>query len=561
MGVFIKQNNAAIKLLAVLIIMLPTLAAGQETTAELDPMVFSRVNQEAQDLGLRVAYLSTGEIRQAVGKQLLEGSEEIYVPSMSAANFLQAGRYWDGRNRHLDLKVGGQTFGITAGTRLINTDEGDVLLPVPVLEFDGDLWLPMVLVAEVIGPRVQDRVLWNSVERRLDLGEADYNVTRLKVEVLGRATMVHIYCEAPLGYRVHSPGTGLIELKIYGGEVDSRSVASSRRRGLVGKVSSLQHSGFTTVTMRVDELVGRYRSYTADEGREIVVVLEESQVQSIPDPIMQGHANVNLEHGPIDVTNDITVQTIIIDPGHGGHDMGAVGRRGILEKDVNLAVARELKRYLERESDLHVVLTRKKDVYLELAARAELANRSGGDIFISLHCNSWFNTGAHGLETYFLSPARSDWAKSVERAENAKAGGEPEDVDFIVWELVQNQFISSSSQLAETIQAHSDRSLGIPVRGVKQAGFRVLVGAYMPAVLVELGFLSNQQEERQLGDSTWQRTLAKVLGESVIQYRDDMGGRQEADASGLQSEDTSSEEGGIRKTGSSLFNESEEWGP
>jgi len=477
---------------------------------------------------------------------------------MTVANFLQAGRYWEGRTRHLDLRVGGLTFGMTAGTCLINTGDGDVLLPVPVLEFDGDLWLPMVLVAEVVGPRIQDRVIWDSKERRLILGEADYNITRLKVEVLGRATMVHIYCDAPLGYRLHSPGTGLIELKIYGGDANTRAVASSRRRGLVNKISSRQRSDYTTITMKVDDLVGRFRSYTADEGREIVVVLEESQVQALPDPIMQGHAKVNMDHGPIDVTNEISVQTVVIDPGHGGHDMGAVGRGGILEKDVNLAVARELKRYLERESDLNVVLTREKDVYVELAARAELANRSSGDIFISLHCNSWFNTGAHGLETYFLSPARSDWARSVEAAENAHTGSEPEDVEFIVWELVQNQFISSSSQLAETIQKHSDQSLGIPVRGVKQAGFRVLVGAYMPAVLVELGFLSNRQEERQLGDSTWQRTLARVLGEALLEYRENVGG---ADGAPDATDDGNSSGNELKKTGSSLFNDSEEWGP
>lgn len=556
MDVFRQPRGGISGLLAILILVLASPLMGQETTAGLDPLIYSRVNAEAQDVSLRVAYLATGEVRQAVGRPLLAGSQEIYVPSITVANFLQAGRYWESRTLHLDLIVGGLTFGMTAGTRLINTDQGDVLLPVPVLEYEGDLWVPMVLVAKVIGPRIQDRIKWDNKEHRLELGEADYNITRLKVEVLGRATMVHVYCDAPLGYRVHSPGTGLIELKIYGGEVDRRSVATSRRRGLVNIVSSQQQDDFSTVTIMVDDLVGRYRSYTADEGREIVVVLEESQVQAIPDPIMQGHANVNLDHGPIDVTNEITVQTVVIDPGHGGHDMGAVGRGGILEKDVNLAVARELKRYLERESDLQVVLTREKDEYLELAARAELANRSGGDIFISLHCNSWFNTGAHGLETYFLSPARSDWARSVETAENSNAGGEPEDVEFIVWELVQNQFISSSSQLAETIQAHSDENLGIPVRGVKQAGFRVLVGAYMPAVLVELGFLSNEREERQLGDSSWQRTLAKVLGEALLEYRDDTGGGL---PDGQQGEDSLDE--GPKKTGSSLFNDSEEWSP
>jgi N-acetylmuramoyl-L-alanine amidase len=224
------------------------------------------------------------------------------------------------------------------------------------------------------------------------------------------------------------------------------------------------------------------------------------------------------------VTNRINVQTVVVDPGHGGHDVGAVSRRGIMEKDVNLAVAMELRRYLEKESDLRVVLTRRNDTYLELADRAEIANSVGGDLFLSLHCNSWFNDAAHGLETYFLSPAKTDWAKSVEALENqagrsAGPDGGADDVEFIVWELVQNRFISSSSQLAEIIQNDVTAAMGQPNRGVRQAGFRVLVGAYMPAVLIELGFLSHSREEQRLGDSSYQRDLAQAIGDAILNYR------------------------------------------
>ena len=253
----------------------------------------------------------------------------------------------------------------------------------------------------------------------------------------------------------------------------------------------------------------------------------------MPDPVPMGRADVNIEQGPVDVTNTIDVQTVVVDPGHGGHDVGAVGRQGIMEKDVNLGVAKELRRYLERESDLKVVLTRDDDSHVELPDRAEIANSSDGDLFLSLHCNSWFNDGAHGLETYFLSPAKSDWAKSVEAAENQAgmpAGQEPDDIEFIVWELVQNRFISSSSQLAEIIQGEVTRDLGLPDRGVRQAGFRVLVGAYMPAVLIELGFLSHSQEERRLGDRDYQRELAKAIGDALLTYRELVTAEETAEA-------------------------------
>jgi N-acetylmuramoyl-L-alanine amidase len=453
----------------------------------LDPLAFARVDPGAESIPLSVKYQATGETRRAMGRYLLVDSQEMYLRSATLATILKAGRYWQGELRHLDLKVGAQTFRVTAGSRVVVTGDGEMLLPVPVLDHEGDLWLPMVFLEKVVGPQTRERVAWNAKARQLALGSADYSVSGLKVEVLGRTTAVHIFCREPLGYRTSSPRSGVIDLKIYGGEVNAATVGSSSRRGLVQSVSSRQHRDHATVTIRVDQLVGRYRTYTADEGREIVVVLEEEQVSTMPDPIPRGHASVNIEQGPVDVTNRIDVQTVVVDPGHGGHDVGAVSRRGIMEKDVNLGVAKELRRYLERESDLDVVLT-----------------------------------------PYFLSPARSDWAKSVEAAENqagrtASSGGEPDDVEFIVWELVQNRFISSSSQLAETIQADVTRDLGLPNRGVRQAGFRVLVGAYMPAVLIELGFLSHAREEKRLGDSSYQRELAKAIGDAILTYRDQTG--------------------------------------
>ncbi len=495
----------------------------------LDPMAFLRVDESAGNLPLTVRHQATGETRKIEGRHLLVGSEEMYLPSAAVAKVLKAGRFWDGSLRRLTIKIGSKNFIMMGNSRLVITGEGEALLPVAVLDHEGDLWLPMTLVTTIIGPQIQEKVSWDPGARRLELGSAEYNVTSLKVESLGRSTAVHIQCSAPLGYRASSPQTGIIELKIYGGEVNTSRVARQGSRGLVRNVRSRQYSDHAMVKVMVDDLVGHFRTYTAADGMEIVLILEEEQVSALPSPVPHGHANVNVDQGLVDMTNAIRVRTVVIDPGHGGHDAGAVSRRGILEKNVNLGVAKELQRYLRRESDLEVVLTRERDEYLELADRAEIANRNGGDLFISLHCNSWFNDGAQGLETFFLSPAKSDWAKSVEAAENS-AGGEPGDVEFIVWELVQNRFISSSSQLAEVLQKDVCEEMNLNNRGVRQAGFRVLVGAYMPAVLVELGFLTNPDEEKRLGDSSYQRRMARALGDAVLAYSHQMAATVPADS-------------------------------
>jgi N-acetylmuramoyl-L-alanine amidase len=530
-GMSVKSRFGSILLAALWVVLWasPSLVLAQESAPAavegdpyLDPLAFLRVDEEAGDMPLTVHHQATDETRQIEGRRLLLGSQEMYLPSATVATVLKAGRFWESGLRRLTIKIGSNDFILTGNNRLVTTGAGEALLPVPVLDHGGDLWLPMTLIETVIGPQIQERVSWDPVARRLELGSAKYNVTGLTVERLGRSTAVHIQCSTPLGYRASSPESGVIEVKIYGGEVNTSRVVWPSRRGLVTSARSRQYSDNAVVSIRVDELVGHFRTYTAGGGTEIVLVLEEEQVSAMPVPLPHGHASVNIEQGLKDMTNAIRVRTVVIDPGHGGHDAGAVGDHGILEKNVNLGVAKELQRYLRRESDLEVVLTRERDEYMELADRAEVANRSGGDLFLSLHCNSWFNDGASGFETYFLSPAKSDWAKSVEAAENS-AGQEPEDVEFIVWELVQNRFISSSSQLAEVIQNGVCEDLNLNNRGVRQAGFRVLVGAYMPAVLVELGFLTHPDEENGLGDSSYQRRMARALGEAILEYGSQMG--------------------------------------
>ncbi|MCB1183768.1 N-acetylmuramoyl-L-alanine amidase [bacterium] len=545
------RHTLLLGLLLVGVLVPPAVRGQAAADTYRDPLAYTRVAAAAEAVPWTIRNQATGETRQAMGRYLLLDSREFYVRSATLATVLQASRYWDGRLRRLDLKIGGQSFGLTADTRVVRLADGELLMPVPVLDHEGDLWLPMTFVTAVVGPRAGERISWDDEGRKLTVGTAEYNVTRLRAEVLGRSTAVHVECAAPLGYRATSPRSGVIELKIYGAEVNAGRL-SLGGRGLLRSARTRQLDDHAVITFEVDQLVGRYRTYAADEGRDIVLVLEEEQVSAIPDPVPLGRADLNIEQGVVDVTNEIRLQTVVIDPGHGGHDVGAVGTRGIMEKDVNLGVARELKRYLRDESDLRVVLTRERDEYLELADRAEIANTNDGDIFISLHCNSWFNDGAHGLETYFLSPAQSDWAKSVEAAENATpgAGAPAGDVDFIVWELVQNRFISSSSQLAEIIQADMTAALGLPNRGVRQAGFRVLVGAYMPAVLIELGFLSHKSEEEKLGDRTYQRQLAAALGEAILTYRKQLSappGDASGDATGGEAYEDNEPVGGERR--------------
>jgi N-acetylmuramoyl-L-alanine amidase len=508
---------------AVLWMLLPPTAAVAADTY-LDPLAYTRIDAQAPAVNLVVEQRGTRQTSTVAARRLLVDSRELYLRSADLSMALKAARLWQDTLRRLDLDVGGHVFSVTGGSRVVLSARGEALLPVPVLDHGGDLWLPMVALLQVIGPEARLDVAFDAGAGRLTLGRSDDNVEGLAIEILGHSTAVHIRCRDALAWTVERPRPDAVEVTLTGGRADVAALARAEAAGLVRGVEATQESDRVIVTLRLGDLAGSQRAYTADGGREVVVVVEETQAASLPEPVPAGEVELAITP-PASTGADERVgplRTVVIDPGHGGADTGAVGRQGIMEKDVNLAVARELKQYLERSGDLKVVLTRQRDESLDLDARAEAANVAGGDLFISLHCNSWFDDQATGFETYFLSPASSDWARSVEAAENgepAAAAREPGDVEFIVWELVQNRFITRSSQFAEFMQARACAELGLPDRGVRQAGFRVLVGAYMPAVLVEMGFLSHAKEELRLGERGYQKQLARAIGEAVLAFR------------------------------------------
>lgn len=219
------------------------------------------------------------------------------------------------------------------------------------------------------------------------------------------------------------------------------------------------------------------------------------------------------------------LRTIVLDPGHGGEETGAISEGGLVEKDLTLWFANALARRLERRLPVNVLLTRDADYDVPLDSRTAFANQQKADLFISLHLNSWFGRGAHGAETYFLSRSATDEraAESAARenqAVAAPAGGDPElGLELILWDLAQSHHLSESQRFANLVQEELNDSLGLADRGVKQAPFRVLVGASMPSVVVELGFLSNPSEAAKLQDPAYRGELVSALVRAIVRFK------------------------------------------
>lgn len=217
------------------------------------------------------------------------------------------------------------------------------------------------------------------------------------------------------------------------------------------------------------------------------------------------------------------IHTIVIDPGHGGKEVGAVGPGGLYEKDVTLAVSQKLAASLAAKTGARVVLTREDDSIVSLDQRTAIANQYKADLFLSVHMNAAVAPNAKGSETYYLSLEASDeLAKKAAETENAAAAADPaSDLKLILWDLAQQAYIGESSRFAQAIQEEMSSATGVGNRGVKQAPFKVLVGATMPAALVEVGFISNPEEETKLQSAEFQAAIVDAITRAVTRYKTD----------------------------------------
>jgi N-acetylmuramoyl-L-alanine amidase len=217
------------------------------------------------------------------------------------------------------------------------------------------------------------------------------------------------------------------------------------------------------------------------------------------------------------------VSRIVLDPGHGGHDPGVSGN-GISESELVLDVSLRLKKLLENQPGMEVVMTRDSDVFIPLEQRTAMANREGADLFLSIHANASRNLKARGVETYFLNFAANPEAEAVAARENSASGQTMHRLPDIVRAITLNNKIDESRDFADTVQKAMVRTLStrnheLLDRGVKQAPFVVLIGAGMPSVLAEISFVSNKQEGVLLKSSPYRQQIAEALFDAIVKYQ------------------------------------------
>jgi N-acetylmuramoyl-L-alanine amidase len=290
-----------------------------------------------------------------------------------------------------------------------------------------------------------------------------------------------------------------------------------------GKASRVQES---------DGLVQRVRVGTHQDKTRVVLDLSQQghrRVFFLPEPfriVMDLSTTAPRREVPkAAVSGQRQVRRVVLDPGHGGHDPGAIGPGGLREKDVTLDIAHRVAPILSRELGIVTMLTRDDDRYVALEERAARANAFHADLFVSVHCNAAEDSGHRGIQTFVLARAADEAAVRLAARENAASAAAGQQVGAMLGELQSESVSLQSMNFATLLQRATLASLSesygdVPDGGVRSAAFFVLLGAQMPAALFEVSFISNPQEETRLATADYRQKLADGIANAIRAYRD-----------------------------------------
>ena len=418
----------------------------------------------------------------------------------------------------LTVSSKGQTIVLSPGQGLASVGGRLVSLPAPPVR-DGRAWfVPIDFVPRALATALGARIELRKPSRLLLT--ADVRVPRLagRIEPLGASTRLTLEVAPATPHTVVQEGNRLV-VRFEADALDATLPTSS-----VPDIIQALRPGDQPSAIVVDlgPKFSSFRSSDAPGDRgsariviDVLAATTEAAAPPAPSP----------DPPPIlDLAPAGGLRTVVIDAGHGGSENGAKGPQGTLEKDVTLSVARRLKASLEARLGVRVILTRDRDEAVGLDERAAVANNNKADVFISLHANASVRPSTAGAEVFYLSlEDYGDEAQRVLQEEGAALpvfGGGTRDIEVILWEMAQARYIEQSAALARAIEGALRARVPMSPRAIQQAPFRVLVGANMPAVLVEMGFISNADQEKQLASDAFQNTLVQALVESLIAFRD-----------------------------------------
>jgi N-acetylmuramoyl-L-alanine amidase len=424
----------------------------------------------------------------------------------------------------LTVTVRNQIIVLSAGQSLASVGGRLISLPAPPVR-EGRTWLvPVDFVPRALAPLLGSRVELRKPSRLLLIGDIRAPRIAGRIEPLGALARLTLEVLPATPHTVSQDGARLV-VRFEADTVDA-VLPPSTSPELIQAVRPGE--GPATVVVDLGPRFASFRTsdVPGDRGAVRIVIdvmgasTDAPPQQNLPQPSVPAPDASPL----VDLNPAGGLRTVVIDAGHGGSEDGARGAAGTLEKNITLSVARRLKAALEARLGVRVILTRDGDATVGLDERAALANNNKADLFVSLHANGSVRASASGAQVFYLSP--DEYGDAAQRAAHADSeslpvfGGGARDIELTPWEMAQARYVDESAALAQLVEASLRERVRVNSRSLQQAPLRVLVGANMPAVLIEMGFVTNPEQEKQLRSDDFQNNVVQALVSSITRFRD-----------------------------------------
>jgi N-acetylmuramoyl-L-alanine amidase len=405
----------------------------------------------------------------------------------------------------------------------------------------GAMYVPAQTFLPILSRMLRTTLSWDAGKNGIISPAVASAVTNITFEERAQGTLIRILLTEPLTYRHELSQYNWLSIVFPGGSL-SRSIGfSAPPSGMVLDSRFIQRQGEVQLSFRIAEDMESYNISKAEDSDDLLISLRRkrplaSTTRPNTSPRAIEDAIDSIVPKPVVPTfneDEWRIDTVVIDPGHGGKDSGALGPKGTKEKDVVLAVAKELNKLCTERGELDAVMTRTGDTFVSLYQRAVIAKRSNGKLFVSIHSNASKSRDARGMEVFFLSAAKTEDARMVAERENASVSYEDNPaasrrmlnesslLNDIERDMASNVFLKESQDMCSVLIDTTVPVTRQDNRGIKQAGFYVLAGTLpsMPSILFEIGFISNPEEERMLNRISYQKRLAQAMYDAIIKFK------------------------------------------
>jgi len=430
-------------------------------------------------------------------------------------------RYRNPSTGKVTLSVADHQMSVTPDSRFAVLDRTVENIMEPVLIRRGDVWVPTGFLTRLLAHSLDSQIRWLPAERTVRVERLRPSVDSLQLRQTTDGTIVELGLTSPAEFSAVSRSRASVEVMLSGARLPD-SLAVEQNTEYVSGVLLEESPDGVRAEITLTDRAGSYSARLLGNPPRIEVLVRGSIESATPSLELRGVKHLLPESDSLFATPGLGLETVMIDPAHGGSDRGAVGRRGLEEKVVTLALARELSYALQRKG-FYVFMTRSSDSLVPEHRRAEIANLADADIFVGLQCGAWYSGWARGFGVdYYEPPGWQPEDESVRRGRGlprvetrAPSGA----VDELIWEKLQEGHVAESRALARAVDASMKASLSLNDRGVGRRSSRVLGGCAMPAVQVELGYITNRDEEALLSDESFLREAAQAIADGIAAYR------------------------------------------